>query len=126
MPCTTLMKSNTTRRSAPRMRSRLRRPTSKSTTQTFCPVWASAAPSDAVDVVLPTPPFPDVTTMTLHIRFLPFERLAQQPEPDRLAFEPRLKATAFHIRTHIFGGRVDAADTKKFGARLAAEDPGGR
>ena len=31
-PCTTLMKSNTTRRSAPMTRSRLRRPTSKSTT----------------------------------------------------------------------------------------------
>ena len=37
-PCTTLMRSNTTRRSAPITRSRLRRPTSKSTTATFLPV----------------------------------------------------------------------------------------
>ena len=66
-PCTTLMKSKTTRRSAPITRSRLRSPTSKSTTATFCPACASAAPSAAVDVVLPTPPLPDVTTRTLAI-----------------------------------------------------------
>ncbi len=64
-PWITLMKSKTTRRSAPITRSRLRSPTSKSTTATFCPACASAAPSAAVDVVLPTPPLPDVTTRTL-------------------------------------------------------------
>jgi hypothetical protein len=63
-PCTTLIRSNTTRRSAPMIRSRLRKPTSKSTTTTFSPPCASAAPSAAVDVVLPTPPLPDVTTTT--------------------------------------------------------------
>src|SRR6266849_1375270 len=42
-PCTTLMRSNTTRRSAPMTRSRLRRPTSKSTTTTFSPICADAA-----------------------------------------------------------------------------------
>src|SRR5215208_2789048 len=66
-PCTTLIRSNTTRRSAPITRSRLRRPTSKSTTTTFCPPCASAAPRAAVVVVLPTPPLPDVTTNTLAI-----------------------------------------------------------
>src|SRR6266699_1853563 len=48
-------------------RSRLRRPMSKSITTTAWPVRASAAPKAAVDVVLPTPPFPDVTTTTLPI-----------------------------------------------------------
>ena len=64
-PWMTLTRSKTTRRSAPITRSRLRSPTSKSTTATFCPACANAAPSAAVDVVLPTPPLPDVTTTTL-------------------------------------------------------------
>ena len=70
-PCTTLIRSNTTRRSAPITRSRLRSPTSKSTTTTLAPLCASAAPSAAVEVVLPTPPLPEVTTMTLAIWFSP-------------------------------------------------------
>src|SRR6516165_7768636 len=61
-PWITLIRSKTTRRSAPITRSRLRNPTSKSMTTTFSPRWASAAPSAAVDVVLPTPPLPDVMT----------------------------------------------------------------
>ena len=61
-PWITLTRLNTTRRSAPITRSRLRKPTSKSTTTTVCPPCASAAPSAAVEVVLPTPPLPDVTT----------------------------------------------------------------
>src|SRR5438876_1200804 len=67
MPWTTLIRSYTTRRSAPITKSRLRRPTSKSITTTFCPKVANAAPRAAVDVVLPTPPLPDVTTTTLPI-----------------------------------------------------------
>src|SRR5262249_45447597 len=66
-PWMTLIRSYTTRRSAPITRSRLRSPTSKSTTATFCPACANAAPSAAVDVVFPTPPLPDVTPMTLAI-----------------------------------------------------------
>src|SRR5580704_4430669 len=74
VPCTTLIRSKTTRRSAPITRSRLRKPTSKSTTTTFCPVRANAAPSAAVDVVLPTPPLPDVTTI---IRAIPSPSTAE-------------------------------------------------
>src|SRR5881394_2231039 len=51
------------RRSQPMMRSRLRRPMSKSMTATFLPRRASPQPRLAAVVVLPTPPFPDVTTM---------------------------------------------------------------
>ncbi|MNV44313.1 hypothetical protein D3C71_1360670 [compost metagenome] len=62
-PWTTLTKSYTTRRSQPMIRSRLRRPTSKSMTATFLPRRASPHAMLALDVVLPTPPLPEVTTM---------------------------------------------------------------
>src|SRR4051812_14123004 len=45
------------------MRSRLRRPTSKSMTATFLPRLARPTASEALVVVLPTPPLPEVTTM---------------------------------------------------------------
>src|SRR5215469_4696562 len=64
-PLMTLMKSNTTRRSQPITKSRLRRPTSKSITTVLCPRIASPVAIAAAVVVLPTPPLPDVTTMTL-------------------------------------------------------------
>src|SRR5215213_6294021 len=91
-PCTTLIRSNTTRRSAPITRSRLRRPTSKSTTATFCPLWASAAPSAAVEVVFPTPPLPEVTTRTLAIRDL-LSRLIQRGNFHGVALQPGLRRT---------------------------------
>jgi len=62
-PWMTLTKSYTTRRSQPMIRSRLRRPTSKSMTATFLPRRASPVAMLALEVVLPTPPLPDVTTM---------------------------------------------------------------
>src|SRR5215207_1718968 len=71
------MRSKTTRRSAPITRSRFRSPTSKSTTTTFCPPCASAAPRAAVEVVFPTPPLPDVTTKTVHML---------RPSPNRSRF----------------------------------------
>src|SRR5690554_1225594 len=58
--------------------SRLRRPTSVSMTQTFSPSRASAAPTLAVVVVLPTPPLPDVTTMALAFTL---GSLLQEPAP---------------------------------------------
>src|SRR3546814_15094921 len=45
------------------LRSRLRRPTSKSITTTFLPRRARPHARLALLVVLPTPPLPDVTTM---------------------------------------------------------------
>src|SRR6478609_6060848 len=60
----TLMKSNTTRRSQPMIRSRLRRPTSKSMTTVLCPRSARPAANAAAVVVLPTPPLPEVMTIT--------------------------------------------------------------
>src|SRR5690554_7532 len=61
----TLTKSYTTRRSQPMIRSRLRRPTSKSTMAVLWPRRARPVPMAALDVVLPTPPLPEVTTRIL-------------------------------------------------------------
>ena len=46
------------------MTSRLRSPTSASTATTFFPNLARAAAILAVEVVLPTPPFPEVVSIT--------------------------------------------------------------
>src|SRR5215212_335885 len=97
-PWATLMRSYTTRRSAPITRSRLRRPTSKSTTTAFCPPCASAAPSAAVDVVLPTPPLPDVTTSTFAI--------LGSPHPTKLLL--RRHHQQVPRRTAEHGRRVEA------------------
>src|SRR5258708_4864933 len=63
-PLMTLMKSNTTRRSQPMIRSRLRSPTSKSITTVLWPRNAKPAAKAAAVVVLPTPPLPEVMTTT--------------------------------------------------------------
>src|SRR5262245_19732361 len=47
--------------------SRFRRPTSKSMTTVLCPWSASPVASAAAVVVLPTPPLPEVITVTLAI-----------------------------------------------------------
>src|SRR3546814_1089034 len=54
--------------------SRLRRPTSKSMTAVFLPRNARPTPIEAAVVVLPTPPFPEVTTMILANGQLPYCR----------------------------------------------------
>src|SRR6202011_62851 len=113
-PCTTLMRSNTTRRSAPITRSRLRRPTSKSTTTTFSPLCASAAPSAAVDVVLPTPPLPDVTTKTLAILLSPPRLSIQDCYRDDTVFEPALGRPAAKACVHLLGGAVVTVDRDEF------------
>src|SRR6266481_2046851 len=108
-PCTTLIRSKTTRRSAPRTRSSLRKPTSKSTTATLSPACASAAPSAAVDVVLPTPPLPDVTTRTLAIVDL-LSRLIQRGNSHDLALQPGLGGPVAKRGVDLFRGLVIAVD----------------
>src|SRR3954467_8298631 len=121
-PCTTLMRSNTTRRSAPITRSRLRRPTSKSTTTTFCPLCASAAPSAAVEVVFPTPPLPEVTTRTLAIRNL-LSRLIQRGNFHGVAFQPGLRRPVANRNIDFFCCLVVAVDRKQLGLDPLAVDP---
>ena len=61
-PLITLMKSYTTRRSHPMIKSRFRKPTSKSITTVLKPRKARPDEKLALVVVLPTPPLPEVTT----------------------------------------------------------------
>src|SRR4051812_44399429 len=122
MPCTTLMRSNTTRRSAPITRSRLRSPTSKSTTATFCPVCANAAPSAAVDVVLPTPPLPDVTTRTLAMFDVSCIFSIQRCYRQDAVLEPALGGPVAEARVHFLSGAVIAVDRDQLGFVLAAKN----
>src|SRR6476619_3257357 len=124
-PCTTLMRSNTTRRSAPITRSRLRRPTSKSTTTTLLPLCASAAPTAAVVVVLPTPPLPDVTTRTLAILDL-LSRLIQRGNFHGVALQPGLRRSVAERYVDFFCGLVVAVDREQLLLDLLAVDPCGR
>src|SRR5262245_54973151 len=119
-PCTTLIRSNTTRRSAPSMRSRLRRPTSKSTTTTLSPPCASAAPRAAVDVVLPTPPLPEVTTRTLAIPTT--SSSIQSGYLHHVAFQPGLRRPAAERLVDLLGGGVETVDGKQLGFDPVAED----
>src|SRR6476661_2137826 len=124
-PCTTLMRSNTTRRSAPITRSRLRKPTSKSTTTTLSPVCASAAPRAAVEVVFPTPPLPDVTTRTLAIGNL-LSRLIQRGNFHGVALQPGLSRSVAQRRVYFFCGLVVSIDGEKLRLDLLAIDSRGR
>src|SRR3974377_800639 len=103
------MKSNPTRRSAPRTRSRLRRPTMKSLTTTFCPICASVAPRAAVEVVLPTPPLPDVTTRTLAILVSPHQSI-QRCNLHDIAIEPYLRRPIAQIGVDFLSRPIIAVD----------------
>src|SRR6185437_3617389 len=119
------MKSNTTRRSAPKMRSRLRRPTSKSTTTTFSPLRASVAPSAAVEVVLPTPPLPDVTTMTLAI-FVSPNRSIKRCNVYDVTFEPDLRRPVAQPGVDLFSSSIVTVDGQKLGFDFLTIDARGR
>src|SRR3982751_1508450 len=120
------MRSNTTRRSAPITRSRLRRPTSKSMTTTLSPFWARAAPRAAVDVVFPTPPLPDVTTRTLAIGDLSLAGLIQRGDFHNGALQPGLGRPVAKRSIDVFSGLVVAVDGEQFRLDLLAIDPGRR
>ena len=70
-PWMTLIRSNTTRRSAPMTRSRLRSPTSKSTTTTFSPFCASAGAQGGGRRGLADPAFAGCHDQDLGHRSLP-------------------------------------------------------
>src|ERR1043165_5744209 len=121
----TLIRSKTTRRSAPITRSRLRRPTSKSPTTTRCPLCASAAPSAAVVVVFPTPPLPEVTTRTLAIRDL-LSRLIQRGNFHGVALQPGLRRAVAERFVDFFCSLVVAVDGEQLRLDLLAIDSCGR
>src|SRR4029077_18976114 len=102
-----------------------RRPTSKSTTTTLSPFCASAAPSAAVEVVLPTPPLPDVTTRTLAIGNL-LSRLIQRGNFHCVALQPGLGRPVAQRRVYFFCSLVVTIDGEKLRLDLLAIDSGGR
>src|SRR3954468_6483426 len=120
-PWMTLTKSSTTRRSQPMMRSRLRRPTSKSMTAVLWPASARPEAKLALVVVLPTPPLPDVTTMILAMVSLS-DRFHHE-----LAFgaavQPHLRGLAEHVGgQRDFGRAVDARDGDELCFERQGED----
>src|SRR5690349_19664427 len=102
-------------------RSRLRRPTSKSTTTAVSPPCASAAPSAAVEVVLPTPPLPDVTTRTLAIPLSPLASI-QRGQAHDVALKPSLHGLAAQCLIHVVRGLIDPVDSHQLRVESAAED----
>ena len=71
LPSTTSTRLYTILFSRPSTTSRFLKPVSVSIITTFLPSLARPVPILAVVVVLPTPPFPDVTTITSLILFPP-------------------------------------------------------
>src|SRR3954471_2323908 len=119
----TLIRSYTTRRSQPMIRSRLRRPTSKSMTAVLCPRSARPDEKLALVVVLPTPPLPEVTTtiFAMEIGSLELEGSHHEDAVD----QPPLGGLAGDFpgqrRLHR---AVDACDGDQFGFEAGGEDAG--
>src|SRR5476651_2524337 len=115
----TLMKSNTTRRSHPMMRSRLRKPTSKSMTTVFLPRMARPAAIAAAVVVLPTPPLPEVTTITSPKADPPPPREPSIPstpqDDDTLLLQQNLRALADMLGRDAVAHEVSAGDADELG-----------
>src|SRR5882724_1737738 len=105
------------------IRSRLRSPTSKSTTTTVSPICASAAPSAAVVVVFPTPPLPDVTTRTFAILITP-SRSIQCRDHHHIVVEPCLHRPAAEPSVDFLSCAVVAVDRQQLGFDLLAKDAG--
>src|SRR4051812_14203612 len=137
-PWITLMKSYTTRRSQPMIRSRLRRPTSKSMTAVLCPASARPDAKLALVVVLPTPPLPEVTTVIFAMLTIPLlfpspsgrglgegQRFHHQLAL-RAAVQPHLRGLAQHFgRQGDVAGAVHAGDGNEFGFEAQRDDARG-
>src|SRR4051812_14674102 len=122
-PWITLMKSYTTRRSHPMIRSRLRRPTSKSMTAVLCPASARPDAKLALVVVLPTPPLPEVTTMIFAMGSLSGVQCFHHQLALRAAVQPHLRGLAEHFGGQgDVAGAVDAGDGNEFGFEAQRDD----
>src|SRR5574343_1838617 len=134
-PWITLMKSYTTRRSQPMIRSRLRKPTSKSITAVLKPLRAGPVAKLALVVVLPSPPLPEVTTTIFAMEGLSvlrngFERSAVPRRDHQLValscgLQRHLGCAATHFRRQgVFAGSVDAGDRNELGVHALRKDAG--
>src|SRR5262245_9564337 len=137
----TLTKSYTTRRSHPITRSRLRRPTSKSIATVRKPRDARPAARFADVVVLPTPPLPEVTTITLDTEHLlrsvlrisvlyrtpcPRAKFSDRVDHDAFPREVDARRLAAPLGRDVVGHDVPARDRQELGAEAHAEDAGVR
>src|SRR5690606_2259298 len=126
-PWITLIRSYTTRRSQPMMRSRLRKPTSKSITAVLWPRRARPAAKLALVVVLPTPPLPEVTTTILAMCSRISVKVEGLSEAAQSALNQRLDDEFFPIQANLrwfaphvvsqlgFGGAVNAGYRHQLG-----------
>src|SRR5690606_4003816 len=111
--------------------SRLRRPTSKSMTTVRCPALARPAAKDALVVVFPTPPLPEVTTMilaTVAVSRIELVRAAvaylQRLYMQRLAIEIDLDGAPASGLVNVFTDPVGTGDRHQLCLQALAEDPG--
>src|SRR6516225_5934566 len=103
------------------IRSRLRRPTSKSMTAVLWPRSARPDEKLALVVVLPTPPLPEVTTtiFAMRVQSLELERGHHEDAVD----QPHLGGLAGDVLgQRRLGGAVDARDGDEFGFEAGGED----
>src|SRR5690606_31449103 len=96
------------------IRSRLRRPTSKSITATFLPAMARPVASEALVVVLPTPPLPEVTTIISAVKSPSPQGCccsrSQFCDQQFFALEPALHGPALEVVGNLFEHAVLAGD----------------
>src|SRR5580765_7487401 len=107
------------------IRSRLRRPTSKSITAVLWPASARPEAKLALVVVLPTPPLPEVTTTILAMvsGFLVCSIGFQWLDDELGAGEPHLCRLAQHGSGQFgLGGAVDAGDGQQLRRHAGRED----
>src|SRR5690625_1722203 len=120
------------------IRSRLRRPTSKSMTATFLPACARPVAREALVVVLPTPPLPEVTTMIsakVNLRMscgcpvwtscldeLVGRACLQRLDEQFFTIEPTLHGLAGKLARNFFEYAVVAGDGNQFGPEIGAVD----
>ncbi len=107
-PCTTLIRSNTTRRSAPITRSRLRKPTSKSITTTFSPPLRQRGAERGGGGRLA-----DAALAGRHHQDLGHLRLPLQSRTEIFICSPSSQACTGlpqQLGGHVVGGLVDAVD----------------
>src|SRR5688500_8817838 len=128
-PWITLIRSYTTRRSQPMIKSRLRRPTSKSITAVLWPRSARPEAKLALVVDLPTPPLPDVTTMILAAMRQPpsvrqfLLKSTEALDLETIAFEEHHRRLPRHVgRQRIVRGAEDAGDRQHLRLQAVAVD----
>src|SRR5690606_5643218 len=107
------------------IRSRLRRPTSKSMTAVLKPRRARPEAKLALVVVFPTPPLPDVTTTILVMEIPSVSGVSEWFDDQAVADATDLGRLARDVGgQRCLDGAVDARDRHQLRIEAGAEDPG--